>query len=136
MEQRLKHTTDSFKYFEALGFHRKILLIPWIWKLTNNVVLKRRHEIWHIVEDMNKRKICYFENIIRGSKYKLLKLIIQGNAECRKNLENRKITWLQNISISSKRSILIFSLLEKKSVVVSSLCFSFSVKFKPILRRI
>ena len=50
-----------------------------------------------LLETVKRRKISYLARIMRGKKYELLRLIIQGKIEGRKGRGRGKISWLNNI---------------------------------------
>ena len=52
-----------------------------------------------ILETIKKRKLGYFGHVIRGKKYELLRLIIQGKMEGKRGPGRRKISWMKNIRL-------------------------------------
>lgn len=68
-------------------FLRRLLKISWTENVTNKEILKKKktainRELWSII---NKRKIAYFGHIIREDEYHILRTILQGRIEKRKN---------------------------------------------------
>ena len=74
-----------------MWFHRRMLKIPWIKKVTNVEVLKRASTKRTILKTIKKRKINYFRMIMKEPKYELLRLIMQGKIEGRRGKGRRKI---------------------------------------------
>lgn len=59
-----------------MWFHRKILRVPWIKKISNSQVLEIAATRRSIPDNIKKRKIKYFGHMLRGPKYELIKMII------------------------------------------------------------
>jgi hypothetical protein len=93
------YTAQTIKRIEAceMWFYRRMLKIPWIKKVTNAEVLKRAGTERTILETIKKRKINYFETIMKEPKYELLRLVMQGKIEGRRGRGRGKISWLNNV---------------------------------------
>uniref|UniRef100_A0A8D8QZA6 Uncharacterized protein n=1 Tax=Cacopsylla melanoneura TaxID=428564 RepID=A0A8D8QZA6_9HEMI len=50
-----------------------------------------------ILEEVKKRKLTYLGHIMRGPKYKILHLIIQGKIVGKRSVGRRRISWLRNL---------------------------------------
>uniref|UniRef100_A0A8D8WNS4 Craniofacial development protein 2 n=2 Tax=Cacopsylla melanoneura TaxID=428564 RepID=A0A8D8WNS4_9HEMI len=77
--------------------YRRILRIPWTDRVTNVEVLRRMGKQVEILEEVKKRKLTYLGHIMRGPKYKILHLIIQGKIVGKRSVGRRRISWLRNL---------------------------------------
>ena len=60
---------------------RRMLRIPWVKRVINRDVLKRSNSQRELLNTVKSRKISYLGHILRGSKYRLLQLILKGKIE-------------------------------------------------------
>lgn len=74
-----------------------MLRISWTQKLRNSEVLELANTERTILETIKKRKLGYFGHVIRGEKYEMLRLIIQGKIEGKRGPGRRKNSWMKNI---------------------------------------
>ena len=95
------YTIKALNYLEAceMWFHRRMLRIAWTRRLRNSEVLEMANTERIVVNTIKKRKIGYFGHVIRGRKYELLRLIIQGKIEGKRGPGRRKISWMKNIRL-------------------------------------
>jgi len=77
--------------------YRRILKIPWTDRVTNSEVLNRLSTEREILLSIKRRKVAYFGHVIRGPKYELLQLIVQGKIEGRRGVGRKQLSWLRNI---------------------------------------
>ncbi|XKL69207.1 hypothetical protein PGB90_006976 [Kerria lacca] len=80
-----------------MWFLRRLLKIPWIEKVLNSEVLAQagiNRELWGIIQ---RRKIAYLGHIVRGEKYDVLRVILQGRVEGRRPRGRMKYGWIKNI---------------------------------------
>jgi len=77
--------------------YRRILKIPWILKITNEEVLRRMGKQTELLSTLKKRKIEYLGHIIRGEKYEILRIIMEGKIEGRRSVGRRRNSWLKDI---------------------------------------
>ena len=93
------YTVKAINYLEAceMWLHRRMLRISWTQKLRNSEVLELANTERTILETIKKRKLGYFGHVIRGEKYELLRLIIQGKIEGKRGPGRRKNSWMKNI---------------------------------------
>jgi len=70
--------------------YRRMLRIPWTERVTNLEVLR-------ITEKVQKRKVQYLGHVMRGQRYEILQLIIQGKMVGRRSVGKRRIYWLRNL---------------------------------------
>jgi hypothetical protein len=74
------YTARAISYMEAceMWIYRRMLKIPWTAQMKNSEVLEMAKAERMVLETIKSRKIKYFGRVIRGEKYELLCLIIQG----------------------------------------------------------
>jgi hypothetical protein len=77
--------------------YRRIHRISWTEKVTNIEVLQRMKKECEVIKTVKIRKIQYLGHIMRGEKYVLLRLIMQGKIQGKRNPGRRKISWLRNL---------------------------------------
>lgn len=90
------NTINRLEAFE-MWILRRLLKIPWTAHVTNEEVLRRAQcdrELLHIIK---QRKTAYLGHIVRGSRYDILKLIMEGKIEGKRGLGRKKHSWLKNI---------------------------------------
>lgn len=87
---------NKLEAFE-LWCYRRILKISWISHTSNEDVLKMMGTERLLLDIVKRRKTEYFGHIIRGPKYHLLRLIIQGKVEGKRWMGRKKLSWLRNI---------------------------------------
>lgn len=91
-----KQMEKKIEAFEMYIF-RRILRISWTDKVRNETVLQRMNterELLHIVQ---RRKMEYLGHVMRGEKYELFKLILNGNIEGRRSAGRRKLSWMADL---------------------------------------
>lgn len=89
-------TINRLEAFE-LWCYRRMLRISWVEHTSNNDVLAMMNTNRELVNTIKTRKTQYFGHIIRGPKYSLLRLIIQGKVEGTRWIGRKKLSWLRNI---------------------------------------
>ncbi|CAG9832989.1 unnamed protein product [Diabrotica balteata] len=77
--------------------YRRIHGISWTEKVTNIEVLQRTKKECEVIKTVKIRKIQYLGHIMRGEKYVLLRLSMQGKIQGKRNPGRRKISWLRNL---------------------------------------
>jgi len=77
--------------------YRRILKISWTSRVTNSEVLNKLGKQRELLLTMKKRKVAYFGHVIRGQKYELLQLIVQGKIEGKRGVGRKQMSWLRNI---------------------------------------
>lgn len=65
---------DAFEMY----LYRRILRISWVQKITNEEVLSRMRKWREFMLAIKERKTRYIGHFMRGEKYELLRLIIEG----------------------------------------------------------
>ena len=65
--------------------------------------MKKETEILNTIKE---RKMSYFGHILRGDKYELMRLVVQGKVEGKRGPGRRRTSWLKNLrQWSGKTSI-------------------------------
>lgn len=77
--------------------YRRILNISWIDKVSNLEVLRRMNKNVEVLKTIKTRKLEYFGHMIRGEKYTLLQLILQGKICGKRGRGRKRTSWLQNL---------------------------------------
>ena len=74
--------------------YRRILRISWIKKVTNIEVLTRMNKERELLITLKKRKLQY---VLRGEKYEILRLILEGNIVGKRSIGRRQNSWLKDL---------------------------------------
>lgn len=77
--------------------YRRLLKISWTERVTNEAVLQRLNKERELLLTIKKRKTSYLGHVIRGEKYEVLQLILQGKIEGRRGIGRKQYSWLRNI---------------------------------------
>ena len=77
--------------------YRRILKISWTEHISNEEVLGQLNKDRELLTTIKARKVSYFGHIMRGTKYYIPRLIIQGKVEGRRWVGRKKLSWLRNI---------------------------------------
>jgi hypothetical protein len=81
-----------------MWLYRRILRISWTDKITNETVLRRVGKEREVMYTIKRRKLEYLGHIMRNStKYRLLKVILQGKVFGKRGIGRRRISWLKNL---------------------------------------
>ena len=78
-------------------FYRRMLKIPWIQRVTNVKVLRRMQKEAELLNTIERRKLQYLGHILRGEKYGILHLILQGKIDGRRSIGRRQNSWLKDL---------------------------------------
>ncbi|CAG9826360.1 unnamed protein product [Diabrotica balteata] len=73
--------------------HRRMLKIPWTARKTNEEVLRSVNKDRELIKTVKHRKMSYLGHIVRGSRYKILQLILKGKIECRGGIGRQQVSW-------------------------------------------
>jgi hypothetical protein len=92
-----KAELDKIKAFE-MWCYRRILRISWTDRITNVEVLNRMNTQMIIENKIKERKLLYLGHIMRGEKYALLRLVMQGKIQGKKRRGRKRISWLKNLT--------------------------------------
>lgn len=87
------------KRIEALEmyFYRRILRISWMQKISNAEVMHRMNKSPEILSTIKRRKLQYLGHIMRGEKYGLLRVIIEGRIVGKRSVGRRQNSWLKDL---------------------------------------
>ena len=77
--------------------YRRVWRISWTERVTNEEVLRRMGVSCEIVNTIKRRKLEYLGHIMRGPKYALLQLIVQGKISGKRSIGRRRASWLKNL---------------------------------------
>lgn len=91
--------SENIKNIEAFEMwcYRRMLRIPWVDKVSNEEVLRRMNKAKEISNTIKRRKLEYLGHVLRGDRYNILKLIIQGKIKGKRTIGRRRISWLRNL---------------------------------------
>lgn len=90
---------QDMKRIEAfeLWTYRRMLKISWTDKVTNKEVLRRVEKETELIFTIQRRKLEYLGHVMRGPKYEILRLIIQGKISGKRSIGRRRISWMKNL---------------------------------------
>jgi len=77
------------------GAIEEFLNIPWVDRVTNLEVLRRIGKDKEVVKAVNARKLRYYEYFLRGQKYKILQLILNGKMYRNRSKGRPRTNWIQ-----------------------------------------
>ena len=91
-----KIDTKRLEAFE-MWMYRRIMRIPWTERVTDVEVLRRLQQKEKVlILTIKKHKLQYLGHVMRGDKYQLLQLIIQGKIMGKRSIGRRRNSWLKN----------------------------------------
>ena len=77
--------------------YRRRLRISGIERKTNIEILQKFGKEYEVINTIKSRKLQSLGHIMRGQRYEMLKLIMQGKIKERRNVGRRKISLLRNL---------------------------------------
>lgn len=77
--------------------YRRMLKSSWVDRVTNTEVLRRVGREREVEDTIKGRKLQYFGHVMRGERYSILRLIIQGKIEGKRSIGRRRVSWLRNL---------------------------------------
>ena len=77
--------------------YRRMLKIAWTQKKTNTEVLREMGKECEMVNTIKMRKLQYLGHVMRGQRYEMLRLIIQGKIRGGRSIGRRRVSWLKNL---------------------------------------
>lgn len=89
----LEKKLDAFEMY----IYRRILRISWVQRVSNVEVLNRMRKQKELMLTIKERKTRYIGHIMRGKKYELLRLIIEGKVQGKRSIGRRQNSWLKDI---------------------------------------
>ena len=87
---------NKIEAFE-MWLYRRMLRISWVDRVSNERVLNIMNKDRELLTTVKRRKAAYFGHILRGDKYSLLQLIVEGKIEGRRGVGRRRMSWLGNL---------------------------------------
>lgn len=91
-----KDISNRIEAFE-MWTYRRILKISWVDRVTNDEVLRKMKKEKEVLNTIKIRKLQYLGHVMRGEKYVLLQIIIQGKIVGKRSIGRRRISWLNNL---------------------------------------
>jgi hypothetical protein len=90
---------DLEKRIEALEMYcyQRMLRILWMQKISNVRVLHMMNKSPEILSTIKRRKLQYLGHIMRGKKYELLRIIIEGRIAGKRSAGRRQNLWLKDL---------------------------------------
>jgi ribosomal 50S subunit-associated protein YjgA (DUF615 family) len=77
--------------------YRRILCISWIQKVSNIEVLARMRKEKELLVTVKKKKLQYLGHILRGRKYEILRVILEGKISGKRSIGRRQNSWLKDL---------------------------------------
>lgn len=93
LDTSIEKKIDAFEMY----IYRRILRISWVQRVTNVAVLNRMCKQKELMLTIKERKTRYIGHIMRGEKYELLRLIIEGKIQGKRSIGRRQNSWLKDI---------------------------------------
>ena len=90
-----QQTTGKMESFE-MWCYRRMLRISWKDRVRNEQVLLRMEKRPEIIKTIKVRKLQYLGYVMRGDRYRILKLIIEGKIQGSRSV-GRRTSWLRNL---------------------------------------
>lgn len=90
---------DMEKRIEALEMYcyRRMMRVSWTQKVSNEKILEKMNKSLEILSTIKRRKLQYLGHIMRGEKYELLRVIIEGRIAGRRSVGRRQNSWLKDL---------------------------------------
>lgn len=93
MDPQTEKRIEAFEMYT----YRRILRISWMQKVTNDEVLQRMSKQRELLNTIKERKMQYLGHVLRGERYELLRLIIEGKVQGRRSVGRRQNSWLKDL---------------------------------------
>lgn len=77
--------------------YRRMLRVSWMVRVTNEEVLRRMGKDKELLSTVKERKLKYVGHIMRGDRYEVLRLVIEGKIEGRRSVGRRQNSWLKDL---------------------------------------
>ena len=92
-------TKAMIKKIEAfeMWLYRRILRISYVDRVTNEEVLLRLSKLTELNTEVKIRKLQYLGHIMRGTRYQMLQVIIQGKIVGKRSVGRRRMSCLRNL---------------------------------------
>lgn len=89
----LENKIEAFEMY----LYRRILRISWVDRVTNAEVLERMSKSKELLDTVKERKIQYLGHVMRGEKYELLRIVLEGKIKGKRSIGIRQNSWLKDI---------------------------------------
>ncbi|XP_050513955.1 uncharacterized protein LOC126889589 [Diabrotica virgifera virgifera] len=83
---------NKLEAFEMWSY-RRMLRISWVQRISNRVGQGEGD----LMKMIKKRKLEYLGHIMRGSRYRMLQLILNGKIDGKRGIGRKKYSWLRNL---------------------------------------
>ena len=93
LDPGIEKNIEAFEMY----IYRRMLRIPWVEKVTNMEVLGRMCKSVELLLTLKERKTRYIGHVMRGDRYSLLRLIIEGRILGKRSVGRRKNSWLKDL---------------------------------------
>ncbi|CAG9833505.1 unnamed protein product [Diabrotica balteata] len=88
---------NKLEAFE-MWLYRRMLRISWVQHISNTEVLNRVGQgEGDLIKMIKKRKLEYLEHIMRGSRFRIMQLILNRKIDGRRGIGRKKYSWLRNL---------------------------------------
>ena len=77
--------------------YRRMLRISWKNRARNEQVLLRMEKRPEIIKSIKVWKVQYLGHVMRGDRYRILKLVIEGKIQGSRSVGRRRTSWLRNL---------------------------------------
>lgn len=77
--------------------YRRMLRISWVQKITNTEILAPMKKLKELMQIVKERKTRYIGHVMRGERYELLRLIIEGKIQGKRSVGRRQNSWLKDL---------------------------------------
>lgn len=84
---------DAFEMYA----YRRLLRVSWTERKTNVEILNRMGKNKELLLTVKERKLQYIGHIMRGERYEILRLIIEGKVEGKRSVGRRQNSWLKDL---------------------------------------
>ena len=93
LNQTLENRINAFEMY----LYRRMLRISWMDRVTNEEVLRPMGKDKELLSTVKERKLQYVGHTMRGDRYEVLRLVIEGKIEGRRSVGRRQNSWLKDL---------------------------------------
>lgn len=90
------NTEKRLNAFE-MYLYRRMLRVSWTQRVTNDEILIRMNKQRELMNTIKVRKTQYIGHVMRGERYELLRIIIEGKIKGRRSVGRRQNSWLKDL---------------------------------------
>ena len=80
-----------------MWLYRRMLRVSWIQKVTNEEILRRVNKNTELLPMIKRRKLLYLGHILRGERYGILRLVMEGKICGARSAGRRRNSWLRDL---------------------------------------